>query len=102
MAAQAGMSRTSFALHFKETVGVTPMDYLTRWRMMLAADRLTSSRDSLSQIGLALGYESEKSFSTAFKRVMHCSPRRYGRRAVREPSYPDSPGRQRQAGSAII
>ncbi|WP_343675839.1 helix-turn-helix domain-containing protein [Paraburkholderia heleia] len=56
------------------------MDYLTRWRMTLAADRLTHSRDSISEIGLALGYESEKSFSIAFKRVMNCPPRQYGRR----------------------
>jgi AraC-like DNA-binding protein len=80
MAEQAAMSRTTFALKFKEMVGLSPMDYLTRWRMMLAADKLTSSRDSISEIGLALGYESEKSFSTAFKRVMNCSPRKYGRR----------------------
>ena len=80
MAEEAAMSRTIFALNFKKMVGLPPMEYLMRWRMMLAADRLTSSRDSISEIGLALGYESEKSFSTAFKRVMNCSPRQYGRR----------------------
>jgi AraC-like DNA-binding protein len=63
----------------KETIGLSPMDYLTRWRMMLAADQVTNSRDSIAQIGLALGYESEKSFSTAFKRVMNCPPRQYAR-----------------------
>ncbi len=76
----AGMSRTAFAVMFRRTVGVSPIEYLTRWRMLQAADRLTSSRQSLAEIGLALGYESEKSFSTAFKRVMNCSPRQYGRR----------------------
>jgi AraC-like DNA-binding protein len=80
LAEQAAMSRTTFALRFKALVGVSPMDYLTRWRMTLAANRLTQSRDSVAEIGLALGYESEKSFSTAFKRVMNCSPRQYGRR----------------------
>jgi AraC-like DNA-binding protein len=84
MAEQAAMSRTTFALKFKETVGLSPMDYLTRWRMMLAADRLTNSRDPISKIGLGLGYESEKSFSTAFKRVMNCPPRQYGRRSGKE------------------
>lgn len=79
MAEQAAMSRKTFALRFKETVGLSPMEYLTRWRMMLAADRLTHSRDSVSEVSLALGYESEKSFSTAFKRVMNCSPRQYSR-----------------------
>ena len=79
LAERAAMSRTTFTLKFKEMAGVSPMDYLTRWRMMLAADKLTHSRDSISEIGLALGYESEKSFSSAFRRVMNCSPRRYGR-----------------------
>lgn len=79
LAKEVGMSRTAFAVTFKETVGVSPIEYLTRWRMMQAADRLTTSRQSLAEIGSALGYESEKSFSTAFKRVMNCSPRQYGR-----------------------
>jgi AraC-like DNA-binding protein len=79
LAEQAAMSRTSFALRFKELVGLSPMDYLTRWRMNLAAARLTHSRDSIAEIGLALGYESEKSFSAAFKRIMNCAPRQYGR-----------------------
>ncbi|WP_308706158.1 helix-turn-helix domain-containing protein [Paraburkholderia sp. BL25I1N1] len=48
--------------------------------MTLAADRLRHSRDSVARIGLPSGYESEKSFSAAFKRVMGCSRRRYGRR----------------------
>ncbi|WP_129955370.1 helix-turn-helix transcriptional regulator [Rahnella sp. PD4] len=79
LAGQAAMSRTTFALRFKEFVGLSPMDYLTRWRMTLAADRLRHSRDSVAEIGRAVGYESEKSFSTAFKRVMNCPPRQYGR-----------------------
>jgi AraC-like DNA-binding protein len=79
LADKAGMSRTAFSVRFKDVVGLSPMAYLTRWRMMQAADRLTDSRQSLAEIGSALGYESEKSFSTAFKRIMNCSPRRYGR-----------------------
>ena len=76
----AGMSRTSFTLKFKATVGVSPMDYLTRWRMLLAGDRLANSSDPISAIARSLGYESESAFSTAFKRVMGCAPRQYGRR----------------------
>jgi AraC-like DNA-binding protein len=55
------------------------MDYLTRWRMLLAGDRLATSGDPVSVIALSFGYESESAFSTAFKRVMGCSPRQYGR-----------------------
>ncbi len=79
MAEHAGMSRTIFTLKFKKTVGVSPMEYLTRWRMLRASDRLVSSSDPISVIALSLGYESESAFSTAFKRVMGCSPRQYSR-----------------------
>jgi AraC-like DNA-binding protein len=79
LAERAGMSRSTFALKFKATVGSSPMEYLTRWRMLLAGDRLTNSSDPVSAIALSLGYESESAFSTAFRRVMGCSPRQYGR-----------------------
>ncbi len=82
LAERAGMSRTTFALRFREVVGLPAMDYLTRWRMMLAGDRLQTSDDSISIIAPALGYESESAFSTAFKRIMGCSPRQYSRRNV--------------------
>jgi len=78
LAERAGMSRSTFAQKFKETVGTSPMEYLTRWRMLLAGDRLTNSSDPISVIALSLGYKSESAFSTAFKRVMGCSPRQYG------------------------
>jgi len=78
LAERAGMSRSIFALRFKETVGTTPMEYLTRWRMLLAGDRLKNSDDSISVIASSLGYESESAFGKAFRRVMGCSPRKYG------------------------
>ena len=74
------MSRTAFAVTFKDRVGLSPMNYLSRWRMMQAGDRLISTRQSLAEIGALVGYDSEKSFSTAFKRVMSGSPRQYSRR----------------------
>jgi AraC-like DNA-binding protein len=55
----AGMSRSIFALKFKQTVGASPMEYLTRWRMLLAGDRLANSSDPISVIAPSLGYESE-------------------------------------------
>lgn len=80
LAKVASMSRSTFALRFRERVGESPIDYLTRWRMLLAADRLLTSRDAVAIIAPSLGYESDSAFSTAFKRVMGCSPRDYVRR----------------------
>jgi len=79
LAERVGMSRSTFAQRFKDTVGESPMEYLTRWRMLVAGDKLAHSSEPVSVISLALGYESEAAFSTAFKRVMGCSPRQYGR-----------------------
>jgi AraC-like DNA-binding protein len=87
LAARVGMSRSIFALKFRETVGETPMEYLTRWRMLLAGDRLKNSSDSLSAIASSLGYESESAFGKAFKRVMGCSPRQYSRRSHPAPLF---------------
>nr|WP_315248438.1 AraC family transcriptional regulator [uncultured Duganella sp.] len=79
LARHAGMSRSTLALKFKQTVGTSPMEYLTRWRMLLAGDRLVHLNQPVSVISQALGYESDSAFSTAFKRVMGCSPRQYVR-----------------------
>ena len=81
LAARVGMSRSVFALRFKQTVGATPMEYLTRWRMLLAGERLKIPGESLGAIALALGYESESAFGKAFRRVMGCSPRQHSRAA---------------------
>ncbi|CDG51185.1 MULTISPECIES: AraC family transcriptional regulator [Halomonadaceae] len=78
----ACMSRSAFAQKFRETIGASPMEYVTRWRMMLAGERLENSQDPVSVISLSLGYESESAFSTAFKRVMGVSPRQYSRGAT--------------------
>jgi len=91
-----GMSRSIFALRFKETVGSTPMEYLTRWRMLLAGDRPKNSDESISAIGLSLGYESESAFRKAFRGVMGCSPREYSR--GHDPAPPSN--RRRAAASA--
>lgn len=79
LAARAGMSRSAFALRFKAMVGAAPLEYLTRWRMLLAGDRLANTGEPISVIAPSLGYESDSAFSTAFKRAMGCSPREYGR-----------------------
>ena len=81
LADRAGMSRSTFARRFHARVGETPIGYLTRWRMMLAAERLLNGSETLSQIAASHGYTSEHAFNTAFRRVMGASPRRYGREA---------------------
>lgn len=82
LAKVAGMSRSKFAERFKVLTGTSPMDYLTHWRMLLACQHLRSGHVSVGKIGAMVGYESEAAFSTAFKRVIRCTPRQYGKDAV--------------------
>jgi AraC-like DNA-binding protein len=85
----AGMSRSVFAQRFKEVVGVSPIEYVTRWRMLMAAEQLRMSRKTIASIAFSLGYESESAFSSAFKRVMNCAPKHFQKRnsQVSEPQH---------------
>lgn len=68
LARRAGMSRSSFAARFAETLGHAPMEYLSRWRMSLAQDALSRGAKSLAELAEEIGYESASAFSTAFRR----------------------------------
>ena len=74
LALEVGMSRSVFAERFTSLVGQPPMQYLTLWRMHVAAQQLREGRGSVAQIGFAIGYESEAAFSRAFKRQFGTSP----------------------------
>ena len=81
LASASAMSRTAFATRFKTTVGRAPLDYLTRLRMLMAARQLAEPGVRVSRVAQDLGYESESSFSAAFKRAMGAPPGRYAEHA---------------------
>lgn len=83
LARSVGMSRTAFAVRFKTVVGLSAIDYLTRWRMLIAGNRLLNSGDAIVEVAAAVGYQSESAFGAAFKRVMGQSPRQYVRSPTR-------------------
>ena len=91
LAERSGMSRSIFAMKFKATVGTSPMEYLTRWRMLLAGQRIAGTEDSIAAIAQALGYESASAFSKAFRRVMGSSPASTGARKIRSPHWEAMP-----------
>jgi AraC-like DNA-binding protein len=82
LALEAGMSRSVFAERFTTLVGQPPMQYLTFWRMHVAAQQLREGRGNVAQIGFAVGYESEAAFSRAFKRQFGVSPGSWRRQSV--------------------
>lgn len=74
LASRVHLSRSTFAERFNSVMEMPPMSYLTRWRMQVAADRLTSTRRSVAQIAAEVGYESEAAFARAFKRERGRTP----------------------------
>ena len=74
LAEAVAMSRSAFAARFRELVGESPMQYLTRWRMHLATTALREGGASVAELAHRLGYQSEAAFSRAFKRVIGVPP----------------------------
>jgi AraC-like DNA-binding protein len=77
LARVAGMSRSGFALNFKQKVGLAPMDYLMNWRMQRACELLRSTDQNIAVIANGVGYESESAFSIAFKKAIGRRPGAY-------------------------
>jgi AraC-like DNA-binding protein len=74
-----GMSRASFAARFKQIIGDSPFQYLTRWRMHKAAGYLRDQDCTISETAERVGYRTEAAFSKVFKRYLGVAPGRYRR-----------------------
>ncbi|MEM5461917.1 AraC family transcriptional regulator [Paraburkholderia phytofirmans] len=77
LASKVGMSRTAFIERFKALVGLPPMEYLIRRRMTIAKDALRTDNQNLASIAASVGYASETTFSSTFKKMFGQSPSRY-------------------------
>ncbi|MEJ8811163.1 AraC family transcriptional regulator [Variovorax ureilyticus] len=74
LAREAGSSRSVLAERFQHLVGNSPMQYLTQWRMLLAANLLTRSNAPLASIAEDVGYQTDTAFSRAFRREFGAPP----------------------------
>jgi len=77
LASAVGLSRATFARRFAELVGRPPLEYLTGWRLDVAARRLRDTNESVAHVAHAVGYSSEYAFSRAFLRQRGSSPSHY-------------------------
>jgi AraC family transcriptional activator of mtrCDE len=77
LAREAAMSRAAFARRFHALLGEGPLGYLTTWRMRLAAQLLRTTTLSVAEVAARVGYESEFSFSRAFRRAWAAAPSHY-------------------------
>lgn len=79
LASEAGTSRSVLAERFQLIVGLAPMQYLTQWRMLLAANLLSGSNASLIRIAEDVGYQTDTAFSRAFSREYGVPPAKWRR-----------------------
>ncbi|HSA84643.1 MAG TPA: AraC family transcriptional regulator [Nitrospira sp.] len=89
LANEVGVSRSVLAERFRHYLSDTPMGYLTRWRLQLAAQLLASTSKSVAEVAGEVGYESEPSFNRAFKREFGVPPARFRSQTKRSPRKPD-------------
>jgi AraC-like DNA-binding protein len=82
LASEAGTSRSVLAEKFQVIVGIAPMQYLTQWRMLLAANLLSGSQLPLIRIAEEVGYQTDTAFSRAFSREYGMPPARWRRLQV--------------------
>lgn len=75
VAAEVGVSRAVLARRFTELVGVPPMQFLTSWRIDLAADLLRRPDTTIGAVAAQVGYSTPFALSNAFKRARGISPR---------------------------
>jgi AraC-like DNA-binding protein len=83
LASAVGLSRSALAERFTLFVGDPPMQYLTRWRMQVAARLLADGEAKVATVALRVGYDSEAAFSRAFKRAAGASPAAWRRHHAR-------------------
>ena len=82
LARSAAASRSGFAARFTELLGVSPIAYLTRWRIRLATNLLEDPQHTIADVAADIGYESESAFHRAFKREMGTPPSTWRKKMV--------------------
>jgi AraC-like DNA-binding protein len=80
LAKAVGSSRTRLAERFRHFLNVSPMSYLTDWRMKLAAESLQGTDKSVAEVALDAGYNSEAAFNRAFRRAYSAPPAQFRQR----------------------
>jgi AraC-like DNA-binding protein len=86
LAATAAVSRSLLDERFRLVLGLSPIRYLTEWRMHIAEELLATTSTGIAAIARRVGYDSEEAFSRAFKRRQGVSPSAW--RAARRPAMP--------------
>ncbi|MCB2113538.1 MAG: AraC family transcriptional regulator [Parvularculaceae bacterium] len=79
LARESGMSRSRFAERFRDLLGLSPMAYLSEWRLQKALAMLDGARISVQEIAAESGYQSPAAFTRAFAGRFGVPPSEYRR-----------------------
>jgi AraC-like DNA-binding protein len=74
LAREVGLSRSALVRRFHRLLGMSPIRYLSKWRLHLAAQALREDRENIAAIAEQVGYGSEEAFGRAFTRCFGSSP----------------------------
>jgi AraC-like DNA-binding protein len=86
LAQAAGMSRTGFALQFQKQMLMSPMEYVTSWRMEIAKKKLRQGNTTLTDAAESAGYASDSAFTRAFKKETGRTPAEYRKSSIADRS----------------
>jgi AraC-like DNA-binding protein len=77
MAKAAGLTPMHFARQFRVATGIRPHDYLLRQRVEKAQELLRESGNTLVEVALSVGFQTQAHFTTVFKRFSGETPHRW-------------------------
>lgn len=79
-----GMSRSVLYAKIKQSVSMTPIDFVRHIRIMRASELLQQTDDTLASISFEVGFSDPKYFSKVFKKEMGIVPSEYRERTKHE------------------
>lgn len=74
LARKVDLSPSRFSARFKDTLGESPMSYVSKWRIHVASRHLKNTDNNISEIAAQVGYENLAAFNRAFKRHLNMPP----------------------------
>jgi AraC-like DNA-binding protein len=79
LADRAGISTTTLAALFRDTVGMSPMQFVAQTRVRAARERLADPSRTITEIALELGFYDSAHFTRTFRALTGTAPREYRR-----------------------
>ena len=83
------ISKSECCRCFKRTLGITPFEYLMKYRIFESARKMQQKEavaETISDLAASVGFNSPSYFNKIFKKYLKCTPLQYKRRIITAPS----------------